>query len=165
MPIREYVVIEGECKIGKNLDTGSFVLIRSCTIGDDVCIWAHTTIDPGAWIGNRVKLHNGVYVSQGTIIRDDVFVGPHAIFLNDKYPPRYNKDDWTPAVVGEGAVIGGGAIICPGVYIGKHAIIAAGAVVTHDVPAGQLWCGVPAKQMRIVTRENRNENSSTTQSR
>jgi acetyltransferase-like isoleucine patch superfamily enzyme len=88
-----------------------------------------------------------VYVSQGTVLGNDIFVGPGAIFLNDKYPPRYNPAVWQPPVVEDGAIIGGGAVICPNVRIGKRAIIAAGAVVTKNVPAGQLWGGVPAWRM------------------
>jgi acetyltransferase-like isoleucine patch superfamily enzyme len=149
MPIRQPCVIEGDCKIGLNLDTGYFLVLRSCTVGNDCCIWSHCTVDPGAVLGNRVRLHNHVYVSQGTLIRDDAFVGPGVMFLNDKYPPRHDSSLWQPPVVGRGAIIGGGSIICPGVYIGEHAIIAAGAVVTHDVPPGQLWSGLPAKQMRL----------------
>jgi len=145
--IRDDVVIEGECKIGEGLDTGYFVVLRSCTIGDNVCIWSHSTVDPGAVIGDNVKLHNHSYVSQNVIIESGVFVGPGAIILNDKYPPRYNPDVWEPPRICTGAVIGGGAVIQPGVTVGKGAIIAAGAVVTKDVPPNQLWGGIPAKRM------------------
>ena len=119
MPIREPIVIEGECKIGSGLDTGYFVVIRNATIGNNCSIWSHCTVDPGAIIGNNVKLHNHVYVAQGTVIRDNVFVGPGVKFLNDRYPPNYDPSKWEPPVIGRGAVIGGGSTICPGVYIGR----------------------------------------------
>lgn len=148
MPIRDPISIQGNCVIGDNLDTGPFVVLRDCTIGDDVSIWSFCVVDPGAHIGNRVKLHVGVYVSQNVIIEDDVFVGPMVVFLNDRYPPRYDSNVWEPPIVRRGAIIGGGAIICPGVEIGERAIIAAGAVVVRNVPAGQLWAGVPAYRLR-----------------
>lgn len=153
MPVREPVSIQGDCEIGDNLDTGPFVVLRDCRIGDDVCIWSFSVVDPGAVIGDRVKLHVRTYVSQGVVIEDDVFVGPGVLILNDKYPPRYDKTLWEPPVLRRGCIIGGGAIICPGVEIGvgvevgEKAIIAAGAVVTRDVPAGQLWAGVPASRL------------------
>ena len=146
--IRQPTVIEGECIIGENLDTGYFVVLRSCEIGNDVCIWSHCTVDPDARLGNRVKLHNHVYVSQGTVLEDDVFVGPGSAFLNDKYPPRYDKTQWQPPIVRRGAILGGGVLICPGVEIGERAIIGAGAVVTRDVPPGQVWLGIPARRVR-----------------
>lgn len=150
MPIREPISIQGDCDIGENLDTGPFVVLRDCSIGNDVCIWSFSVVDPGARLGNRVHLHAGVYVSQGTVIEDEVFVGPGVMFLNDKYPPRYDKMLWEPPVIRRGAIIGGGAIICPGVEIGERAIIAAGAVVTsaRNVPPGQLWAGIPACRLR-----------------
>ena len=148
MPIREPYSFQGDVVYGENLDTGPFIVLRDCTLGDNVCVWSFTQVDPGAVIGNDVKLHRGVYVSQGVRIEDGVFVGPNAIFLNDKYPPRYKPSDWQPPIIRKGAIIGGGAIICPDVVIGERAIIAAGAVVARDVPAGQLWAGVPATRLR-----------------
>lgn len=145
--IREPITIEGNVEYGKNLDTGYNVVLRDCKLGDDVCIWSGCVVDPKANIGNKVKLHVGCYVSQGVIIEDGVFVGPHVVFLNDKYPPRYDEGKWTPPVIKSGSIIGGGAVICPGVIIHERAIIAAGAVVTRDVPPGELWGGVPARCM------------------
>lgn len=152
MGIRSNVIIEGDVKYGHNLDTGYFVVLRQCTIGNDVSIWSHCTIDPDAVIGDGTKLHNHVYVSQGTKIGNDVFIGPGVMFLNDKYPPRYESEMWEPPVVHNGAIIGGGVVVCPGVVIGERAIIAAGAVVTRNVPSRQLWGGVPATPMKVRSR-------------
>jgi acetyltransferase-like isoleucine patch superfamily enzyme len=147
--IRNNVVIEDKVEYGKNLDTGYFVILRTgCLIGDDVCIWSHCTIDPYAIIGNNVRIHNHVYICQYAVVGDDVFIGPGTKLLNDRYPPRYNPDDWEPPIIKEGAIIGGGVIIGPGVTIGEKAIIGAGSVVINNVPANQIWVGTPARRIR-----------------
>jgi len=147
--IRQGLIQEANVTIGAHLDTGYYVILRTgCIIGDEVKIWSHTVIDPGARIGNNVKIHCNCYISQGVIIEDDVFIGPNVIFLNDKYPPRYEPDLWTPPIVRKGAIIGGGCIIGPGVEIGERAIIGAGAVVIKSVPAHQLWVGLPASRLK-----------------
>ena len=147
--IRNNVVIEEGVEYGKNLDTGYFVVLRAnCLIGNDVCIWSHSTIDPYAIIGNNVKIHNHVYICQYAVIEDNVFIGPGTVLLNDRYPPRYSPDDWEPPVIKKRAVIGGGVSIGPGVIIGEKAIIGAGSVVIGNVPKGQIWVGNPARRIR-----------------
>lgn len=148
MPIREPISIQGNVRYGENLDTGPFIVLRDCTLGDNVCIWSFSMIKPGVVIGNNVRILENVVVSQGVRIEDDTFIGPGVIILNDKYPPRYDPSEWQPPIIRRGAIIGGGAVICPDVVIGERAIITAGAVVTRDVPAGQLWAGVPATRLR-----------------
>lgn len=148
MPIREPISIQGDVTYGENFDTGPFIVLRDCTIGDNVCIWSFTVVKPGAVIGNDVRVLENVLVSQGVVIEDGAFIGPGSKLLNDKYPPRYDPKDWQPAIIRRGAIIGGGAVICPNVVVGERAIIAAGAVVTRDVPPGQLWAGVPAERLR-----------------
>lgn len=147
--IRPGFVMEEGARYGENLDTGYNVVLREhCIIGDDVCIWSGSVIDPYAQIGNRVRIHCNCYISQYVIIEDDVFIGPGVNVLNDKYPPRYNPSDWDPPVIGKGAIIGGGVVINAAVHIGEGAVIGAGAVVTQDVPAGEIWLGVPARRTR-----------------
>jgi acetyltransferase-like isoleucine patch superfamily enzyme len=148
MPIRDPLDIQGDVKYGENLDTGPFVVLRDCTIGDNVCIWSFSIVKPGAVIGNNVKISENVVIAQGVVVEDGAFIGPGAILLNDRYPPRYDPTVWQPAIVRKGAIVGAGVEVCPGVTIGEKAIIAAGAVVTRDVPAGQLWAGVPAERLR-----------------
>lgn len=149
MPIRQGCIFEGNCEIDENtLDTGYYVVFRSCKIGKGVGIWSHSVVDPGVVIGDRCRIQAHCYISSGTCLEDDVFVGPATIFLNDKYPPRYDRLLWEPPVIKRGAIIGGGVTVCPGVTIGERAIIGAGAVVTKDVPAGQVWLGIPARRVR-----------------
>lgn len=123
------------------------VVMDGAVIGADCNLNAHTLVEGGALIGNRVTLKCGVYVWDGVTLEDDVFVGPNAVFTNDKAPrSRVRPEVFAKTYVGRGASIGGGAVILPGVTIGDRAIIGAGAVVTKDVPAGETWIGNPARR-------------------
>jgi len=115
-------------KIGKN-----------CNFGKDVYV------DTDVRIGNNVKLENRVSVFHGVTIEDDVFVGPHATFTNDMYPRAF-LSEWevVPTLVKKGASIGAGAVIVCGTTLGEYSMVAAGAVVTKDVPPFGLVMGVPA---------------------
>lgn len=148
MPIRNGCVFEGDCCIEDDLDTGYYAIFRSCKIGKNVFVSSHCVIDPRVEIGDNTRIQVHCYLSAGTKIGKDVFIGPGTYFLNDKYPPRYDKALWEPPVIKDGAIIGGGVVVCPRVTIGEKAIIGAGAVVTKDVPAGQVWLGVPARRVR-----------------
>lgn len=126
---------------------------RECIIGKGVYI------DFDVAIGNRCKLQNGVFVYHGATIEDGVFLGPGVMLLNDKNPRAINSDgtlksdtDWqvSPTHVGYGAGIGGGAVILPGVSIGRWAIIGSGAVVTRNIPDYGLAYGNPARLTGFV---------------
>jgi UDP-2-acetamido-3-amino-2,3-dideoxy-glucuronate N-acetyltransferase len=110
-----------------------------CTIGFSVYI------DAGAVIGDRCKIQNHVSVYRGVTLEDDVFVGPAATFTNDIYP-RATSGEWEimPTLVRRGASIGAHATIVCGVELGEWSMVAAGAVVAHDVPARGLVMGIPA---------------------
>lgn len=166
MPIRTGIIVEENVVIGKveidnavvvnedffaeaDFDCGYYIVLRKgCRLGKGVKIWSHCTVDPGAIIGDRSKLHNHCYVAQNTVIEEDVFVGPHVAFLNDRYPERTDPKCWEPPIVRRGAKIGGGALIGPGVEIGEGAIIGMGAVVVRDVPPRQVWAGNPARRLK-----------------
>ena len=123
------------------------VLLDGAVVGADCNLNAHTLVEGGARIGDRVTLKCGVYVWDGISLEDDVFVGPNAVFTNDKSPrSRVRPPAFAQTRVGRGASIGGGAVILPGVTIGAGAMIGAGAVVTKDVPAGETWAGNPARR-------------------
>jgi len=111
-------------------------------------------IDFGVQIGANVKIQNRASIYHGTTLEDGVFVGPHTIFTNDKLPRAITPDgalkgddDWEvgPVVVRYGAAVGAGAIILPGVTIGRWALIGAGAVVTRSVPDYGIVVGNPAR--------------------
>jgi len=104
-----------------------------------------------SFIGERVVIGNGCNIQPGAFIPDnvelgdDVFIGPHAVFTNDKYPPSHGE--WMndpPTVVGNGASIGANSTILPGIVIGEYAVVGAGSVVTKDVPAWAIVYGNPA---------------------
>ena len=113
---------------------------RRCTIGKDVYIDAQVTIGDDCKIQNFATLYRGVQVGHR------VFIGPHACFTNDLYPRAVNPD-WqvVPTSVEDGASIGANATILCGLTIGRSSMVAAGAVVTKDVPPQALVAGVPAK--------------------
>ena len=124
------------------------VLGRNCILGKGAYI------DFGVQIGNNVKIQNRASVYHGVTIESGVFIGPHAIFTNDKLPRAVNPDgslksddDWElgKILVREGASIGAGAIIVAGVTIGRWAMIGSGSVVTRDVPNYGLVYGNPAR--------------------
>jgi acetyltransferase-like isoleucine patch superfamily enzyme len=130
-------------------------------IGRDCIIGKGVYIDFDVRIGDRCKLQNGVNVYHGVSLGDGVLLGPGAICLNDKYPRAINADgslktddDWTVSSyhIGDGAGIGGGAIILPGVNIGRWAIVGSGAVVTRDVPDHGLVYGNPAQLHGFVCK-------------
>lgn len=91
-----------------------------------------------------------VFIPTGVTIEDNVFVAPGVIFTNDKHPRVSGKWKLLPIKVKEGASIGAGAVILPGITIGKKAIIGAGSVVTKDVPDNAIVAGNPARQLRTL---------------
>lgn len=124
------------------------VVLAGAKIGADCNLNAHTLVEGGALLGDRVTLKCGVYVWNGVVLQDDVFCGPNATFTNDRRPrSRQTPESWAQTVVERGASIGAGAILLPGVRIGAGALIGAGAVVTKDVPAGETWVGNPARAL------------------
>ena len=144
--LRNNISIEEGVIIGEDLDTGYNVVLRKgCRIGDNVRIWSNTVIDAGAFIGDSVRVHCNCYISQNCAIGRRVFIGPGTQLLNDKYPPRFSPKEWEPVVVKDDAVIGGGVTILPGVTIGQHATVGAGAVVTRDVKEYTIVVGNPAR--------------------
>jgi UDP-2-acetamido-3-amino-2,3-dideoxy-glucuronate N-acetyltransferase len=126
---------------------------RGCIIGKDVYI------DAGVTIGDHVKIQNSALVYHGATLEDGVFLGPQAVLTNDLYPRAITADgtlkssgDWTvgPILVRYGASVGAGAVILPNVTLGRFAMVAAGAVVTEDVPDHALVMGVPARVAGFV---------------
>lgn len=121
------------------------VVLPKATIGEECNICSHCFIENGAVIGNRCTIKCGVQIWDGIELEDDVFIGANVTFTNDKYPRSHNKD-WKmlKTKVCKGATIGAGSTILPGLVIGAGAMVGAGSVVTHDIPAGEVWAGNPA---------------------
>jgi len=147
--IRPYTVVYEKSKLGNRVETGHFVMIReNVTIGDETIIGSHTVVDGEASIGSKCRIQTSCYIPPKTIIGDGVFLGPMVNILNDRYPP---SGLLLGARIDDGAIIGAGAVIMPGVTVGREAVVAAGSLVTKDVSPKTVVKGVPAKP--IYTRE------------
>ncbi len=118
---------------------------RNCVISKDAYL------DQGVRVGDEVKIQNGASVYAGVTLEDRVFVGPNAIFTNDRVPRAFSAD-WhvMPTVIGKGASIGANATIVCGITVGPYAMIAAGSVVTKDVAPHSLVMGNPARHVCYV---------------
>lgn len=128
-------------------------------IGDECILGKGVFVDIGVQIGSRCKLQNGVSVFHGFDVEDGVFLGPGTMLLNDRHPRAITPEgglksdaDWevSQAVVKYGASVGGGAIVLPGVSIGRFALVAAGALVSRPVPDHGLVVGHPARLRGFV---------------
>lgn len=121
------------------------VVLQECVIGDDVSIGSLAEIGRGTVIGNRTRIGHGVFLPPNSVIGEDVFIGPCVVFTDDKYPRANNADyDAQPPLIEDGASVGAGAVILPGVRIGAGAMVGAGAIVTRDVPPRGNVRGEPA---------------------
>lgn len=132
----------------------SFVRERS-HVGPGSVIGRGSVVDNDVRVGARVKVQTGVYLTAFTVIEDYVFVGPGATTTNDDTMARH--DSTTPlrgATLRRACRVGGGTVLTPGVEIGEEAFVAAGAVVTRDVPARAVAMGVPARVVREVPAED-----------
>ena len=117
-------------------------------IGDDVLVGTKSVIDGRSELGSRVSMQTGVYVPTHTTIGDDVFLGPHAVLTNDPYPLRTDEEIVGPTIE-DGVSVGANATILPDVTVGERSFVAAGAVVTEDVPSDCLAVGAPASVQEL----------------
>jgi acetyltransferase-like isoleucine patch superfamily enzyme len=141
--LRSGTIIYCDVIIGNNFQSGHNTLIREKTrIGDRTAIGTATVIDGNTEIGNYVSLQSMVYIPTNTTIGDHVFIGPNAVLTNDRYPP---SGCLKGPIVKAHAAIGANATILPGVCIGEGAFVAAGSVVTHDIPDRMMAIGTPAR--------------------
>jgi acetyltransferase-like isoleucine patch superfamily enzyme len=141
--LRSGTIIYCDVIIGDNFQSGHNTLIREKTrIGDRTAIGTATVIDGNTTIGNNVSLQSMVYIPTNTTIDDNVFIGPNAVLTNDRYPPSGCLEG--PRIK-TGAAIGANATILPGVCIGEGALVAAGSIVTRDIPDYMMAVGTPAR--------------------
>jgi UDP-2-acetamido-3-amino-2,3-dideoxy-glucuronate N-acetyltransferase len=140
---------------------GSVVRERA-ELGENTTLGRDCYVGPGVKIGKNCKVQNQALIYEPCVIGDGVFIGPRVVITNDLNPRAVTSDgvlktplDWTSkaATIESGASLGAGVITVAGVKIGKWAMIAAGAVVTTDVPDHALFAGVPARQIGWVSEE------------
>lgn len=146
--VHESSYVDTPSKIGKGTKIWHFShIMQNCEIGDNCNIGQNVVISPDVKLGNNVKIQNNVSVYTGVICEDDVFLGPSCVFTNVINPRSFisRRDEYRKTLVMKGASIGANATIVCGHNIGKYAFVAAGAVVTKDVPDYALVMGNPAK--------------------
>lgn len=160
---RENVFIHATAEVHDDAIIGAGTKIWNWTkvregvrIGSNCVISQCVYIDFNVSIGDACKIQNSVSVYHGMTIGHRVFIGPNATFTNDRFP-RAESIDWEVAatVIEDGASIGANATIRCGIRLGTYCMIAAGAVVTHDVPPFALMLGAPARHVDYVNRRGR----------
>ncbi|MEM7229491.1 MAG: acyltransferase [Planctomycetota bacterium] len=153
--IHESSYVDEPCTIGEGTKIWHFShVMPNCTIGRKCNLGQNVVVSPNVTLGDNVKVQNNVSIYTGVELEDDVFCGPSMVFTNVVNPrseiPR--RDEYKKTIVRKGASIGANSTIVCGVEIGAFAFIAAGAVVTRDVPAYALMAGVPARRIGWVSR-------------
>ena len=155
----QYLSVAPDVKLGAGVKLSNFVNLYGCEVGDNSKIGAFVEIQKNAKIGKNCKISSHTFICEGVTIEDDVFVGHGVTFINDSYPRAttpngqlQTENDWhvEPTLVRKGASIGSGATILANITIGENALIGAGSVVTHDVPARAIVAGYPARLLRSL---------------
>ncbi|MGZ4182359.1 MAG: DapH/DapD/GlmU-related protein [Solirubrobacteraceae bacterium] len=149
-------VVYAGARIGSRAIIGDQSQIRERSVGGAGSVVGRgSTVDCDAQVGARVSIQTGVYVTGGTIVEDDVFIGPGVVTTNDHAMGRHPRGEALAGpVLRRACRIGGGAVLVPGVEIGVEAFVAAGAVVTRDVGEREVVIGVPGRVVRRVPDED-----------
>jgi UDP-2-acetamido-3-amino-2,3-dideoxy-glucuronate N-acetyltransferase len=149
-------VIASDVRLGEGvlIQQPDLVNLYGCRVGNGTRVGPFVEIQKDVEVGTNCKISSHSFLCSGVVIEDFVFIGHGVMFINDVYPSAVNADgslqsadDWAflPTRVRRNASIGSNATILGGISIGEHALIGAGAVVTHDVPHHAIVAGVPAK--------------------
>lgn len=124
-------------------------VMSGAVVGEGSSLGQNAFVASGVHIGKGVKVQNNVSIYEGVVIEDDVFLGPSCVFTNIRNPRSAvnRRGDYETTRVKRGTTVGANATIRCGVTLGQHSFVAAGAVVTHDVPDHALVAGVPAQHI------------------
>ena len=142
--------IDEGAQIGEGTKIWHFChIMPRAVIGKDCSLGQNVFVGNGVQVGNNVKIQNNVSLYEGVTCEDDVFLGPSMVLTNVINPRSAvnRKNEYMPTLIRKGASVGANATIICGCTIGRYAFIAAGAVITKDVPDYALMAGVPAKRM------------------
>jgi UDP-2-acetamido-3-amino-2,3-dideoxy-glucuronate N-acetyltransferase len=153
--IHESAYVDDRVNIGAGTKIWHFSHILSdVAIGANCAIGQNAMIGPNVVVGNGVRIQNNVSLYEGVTLEDGVFCGPSCVFTNVNNPRAFvsRKAEFRTTKVGRGASIGANATIVCGHDIGEYAFIAAGAVVTSNVPAYALMVGVPARRVGWMSK-------------
>jgi UDP-2-acetamido-3-amino-2,3-dideoxy-glucuronate N-acetyltransferase len=156
--VHESAYIDEPATIGEGTKIWHFVhILTGCDIGKNCILGQNVMVGPNVKIGNRCKIQNNVSIYPGVELEDGVFCGPSAVFTNVNNPRAEieRKSEFAPTLVRRGASIGANATIVCGHELGEYCFIAAGAVVTQNVPAYALMAGVPARRIGWVSAAGR----------
>ncbi|MCH8819263.1 MAG: N-acetyltransferase [Acidobacteria bacterium] len=153
-------IVESD-RIGKGTKIWAFThVMKEVEIGENCNIGEHCFLESGVIVGSHSTIKNGNMLWEGVVLDDGVFVGPQVCFTNDTFPrsprfspvsQRYSNREWLLSTrLKQGASIGAGAVLLPGLTIAAFAMVGAGSVVTSDVPAHALVTGNPARVRKWV---------------
>lgn len=153
--IHESSYVDDNVAIGRGSKVWHFShILENCLIGENCSLGQNVVIGPSVVVGNGVKIQNNVSVYEGVTLEDGVFCGPSCVFTNVNNPRSeiVRKDEYRNTTVKRGASIGANATIICGHDLGEYCFIAAGAVVTKEVPAYALMAGTPAKRIGWMSK-------------
>lgn len=153
--VHESSYVDNNVTIGRGTKIWHFShILMNCEIGQDSSLGQNVVVGPNVVIGSRVKIQNNVSVYEGVTLEDGVFCGPSCVFTNVNNPRSeiLRKDEYRKTIVRRGASIGANATIICGHDLGEYCFIAAGAVITKEVPAYALMAGTPARRIGWMSK-------------